>query len=133
MTFESFLCKKLLVSVTKHSHSAGEVAEWFNAAVLKTVEGASPPRVRISASPPIKKKRSFRNGRTFFLFEDSLRTIKIKFYNSNTLNFHRNLTLKKLFNIFDFKLHISRTTMITLTGTLSMFHFSQKMIHLING
>ena len=32
----------------------GEVAEWFNAAVLKTVEGASPPRVRISASPPLK-------------------------------------------------------------------------------
>lgn len=29
------------------------MAEWFNAAVLKTVEGASPPRVRISASPPI--------------------------------------------------------------------------------
>ena len=37
----------------------GEVAEWFNAAVLKTVEGASPPRVRISASPPIKEKRPF--------------------------------------------------------------------------
>lgn len=132
MTFESFLCKKLLVSVTKHSHSAGEVAEWFNAAVLKTVEGASPPRVRISASPPIKKT-FFQKWKDVFLCEDSLRTIKIKFYNSNTLNFHRNLTLKKLFNIFDFKLHISRTTMITLTGTLSMFHFSQKMIHLING
>ena len=29
------------------------MAEWFNAAVLKTVEDASPPRVRISASPPI--------------------------------------------------------------------------------
>ena len=37
----------------------GEVAEWFNAAVLKTVEGASPPRVRISASPPMKEKRPF--------------------------------------------------------------------------
>ena len=32
------------------------MAEWFNAAVLKTVEGASPPRVRISASPPFTKK-----------------------------------------------------------------------------
>ena len=32
----------------------GKVAERFNAAVLKTVEGASPPRVRISAFPPIK-------------------------------------------------------------------------------
>ena len=31
------------------------MAEWFNAAVLKTVEGATPPRVRISFSPPIKK------------------------------------------------------------------------------
>ena len=30
----------------------GEVAEWFNAAVLKTVEGAIPPGVRISPSPP---------------------------------------------------------------------------------
>lgn len=30
----------------------GEVAEWFNATVLKTVEGATPPRVQISASPP---------------------------------------------------------------------------------
>ena len=29
------------------------MAERFNAAVLKTVEDASPPRVRISASPPI--------------------------------------------------------------------------------
>ena len=30
----------------------GEVAERSNAAVLKTVEGLSPPRVRIPASPP---------------------------------------------------------------------------------
>ena len=37
----------------------GEVAEWFNAAVLKTVVGATPPRVRISASPPIRKKAPF--------------------------------------------------------------------------
>ena len=35
------------------------MAEWFNAAVLKTVEGASPPRVRISASPPIVKKPGY--------------------------------------------------------------------------
>ena len=38
------------------TYTDGEVAEWFNAAVLKTVEGATPPRVRISASPPIRKK-----------------------------------------------------------------------------
>ena len=31
--------------------SVGEVAEWLKAAVLKTVEDASPSRVRISASP----------------------------------------------------------------------------------
>ena len=43
----------------------GEVAEWFNAAVLKTVEGASPPRVRISASPPIIK--SALDEQAFFL------------------------------------------------------------------
>ena len=36
----------------------GEVAERFNAAVLKTVVGASPPRVRISASPPIIKNEA---------------------------------------------------------------------------
>lgn len=30
----------------------GEVAERLKAAVLKTVEGAIPPRVRIPASPP---------------------------------------------------------------------------------
>ena len=34
----------------------GEMAERFNAAVLKTVVGASPPGVRISLSPPIKKE-----------------------------------------------------------------------------
>ena len=30
----------------------GGVAEWFNAPVLKTDEGESPPRVRIPESPP---------------------------------------------------------------------------------
>ena len=30
----------------------GEVAEWFNALVLKTSEGESPPWVRIPPSPP---------------------------------------------------------------------------------
>ena len=30
----------------------GGVAEWFNALVLKTSEGESPPRVRISPPPP---------------------------------------------------------------------------------
>ena len=34
----------------------GKVAERFNAAVLKTVVGAIPPRVRISAFPPTIKK-----------------------------------------------------------------------------
>ena len=40
-------------SEQKNNADTGEVAERFNAAVLKTVEDASPPRVRISASPPI--------------------------------------------------------------------------------
>src|SRR3989338_4119695 len=31
----------------------GGVAEWLNAAVLKTVEGASPPGVRILSPPPV--------------------------------------------------------------------------------
>ena len=37
----------------------GEMAERFNAAVLKTVEGATLPGVRISLSPPIKKRTQF--------------------------------------------------------------------------
>ena len=52
----------------------GEVAERFNAAVLKTVEGASPPRVRISASPPIiENVLSEMEGR-FFCGGDTPRT-----------------------------------------------------------
>ena len=43
----------------------GEVAERFNAAVLKTVEGATPPRVRISASPPVRISRQ--KWRLFFV------------------------------------------------------------------
>ena len=31
----------------------GEVPEWLNGAVSKTVVGASPPRVRIPLSPPL--------------------------------------------------------------------------------
>ena len=42
----------------KNDADTGEVAERFNAAVLKTVEDASPPRVRISASPPIVVKKA---------------------------------------------------------------------------
>src|SRR3990167_6223612 len=43
----------LLVStVFYNGYPCGEVAERSNAAVLKTVEGATPPRVRIPASPP---------------------------------------------------------------------------------
>ena len=36
----------------------GGVAEWSNAAVLKTVVGVSPPRVRISAPPNIALEAS---------------------------------------------------------------------------
>ena len=46
------------------------MAEWFNAAVLKTVEGAIPPRVRISASPPLKQKKAL-YGCFFVLNVDS--------------------------------------------------------------
>ena len=58
MTFKDELIKKAMQSQIAVD-DYGEVAEWFNAAVLKTVEGASPPRVRISASPPMKEKRPF--------------------------------------------------------------------------
>ena len=44
----------------------GEMAERFNAAVLKTVVGASPPGVRISLSPPIKKRG---RSSSFFSFK----------------------------------------------------------------
>ncbi len=33
----------------------GELAEWSNAAVLKTVEELNPPGVRIPRSPPLQK------------------------------------------------------------------------------
>lgn len=49
----------------KNDADTGEVAERFNAAVLKTVEDASPPRVRISASPPIVVKKSLASARLF--------------------------------------------------------------------
>ena len=35
---------------------AGEMVEWFKAAVLKTAEDASPPWVRIPLSPPFYRK-----------------------------------------------------------------------------
>ena len=44
--------------ILKH-HEYGEVAERFNAAVLKTVVGASLPGVRISPSPPLNKGTLF--------------------------------------------------------------------------
>jgi hypothetical protein len=37
---------------------AGEVPEWLNGAVSKTVVEATPPRVRIPASPPVKQPGS---------------------------------------------------------------------------
>ena len=50
-----FLTVFILKSGTSKDYY-GEMAERFNAAVLKTVVGASPPGVRISLSPPIKKE-----------------------------------------------------------------------------
>lgn len=40
----------------------GEVPEWSNGAVSKTVEGASPPRVRIPVSPPHHYELLFNNN-----------------------------------------------------------------------
>ena len=39
----------------------GEVPEWSNGAVSKTVVGASPPRVRIPVSPPLSILTYFNN------------------------------------------------------------------------
>ena len=36
----------------------GEVAEWSNAAVLKTVDGLNRPGVRIPPSPPLRDNRA---------------------------------------------------------------------------
>ena len=47
--------RKLQTVFVNKCYNYGKVAERFNAAVLKTVEGASPPGVRISPFPPIKK------------------------------------------------------------------------------
>ena len=52
-------------SEQKNNADTGEVAERFNAAVLKTVEDASPPRVRISASPPIVVQKALLKARLF--------------------------------------------------------------------
>ena len=54
----------------------GEVAEWFNAAVLKTVEGATPPRVRISASPPIVEQAPVYAGVLLYTHENSGRGVR---------------------------------------------------------
>ncbi len=43
--------------------ASGGVAEWFKAAVLKTVEGASLPWVRILPPPPFFVWRGGRVGR----------------------------------------------------------------------
>lgn len=56
----------------KHHH-LGEVAERFNAAVLKTVVGASLPGVRISPSPPFHEKHK----RIFFYFFDIFKTSRM--------------------------------------------------------
>ena len=49
---ESANIQLIFNTVSLHYAVFGEVAERSNAAVLKTVEGLSPPRVRIPASPP---------------------------------------------------------------------------------
>ncbi len=41
-----------MLAIMRTSSRNGSVAEWFKAAVLKTVVDVSPPRVRISALPP---------------------------------------------------------------------------------
>ena len=41
-------------------HGGGEVAEWSNAAVSKTVKGASPSRVRIPPSPPVWRRKPWK-------------------------------------------------------------------------
>ena len=42
-----------------HPRPSGEVAEWSNAAVLKTVERESVPGVRIPVSPPLAAEEGF--------------------------------------------------------------------------
>ncbi len=45
-----------LISLRRSQH--GEVAEWSNAVVLKTIDGLNCPGVRIPPSPPIYKVSS---------------------------------------------------------------------------
>lgn len=52
------------------------MAEWSNAAVLKTVDGESHPRVRIPVSPPLALAKAFSRsgyGRIFSLFSRVMR------------------------------------------------------------
>ena len=60
------------------------MAEWFNAAVLKTVEGASPPGVQIPFLPPkfvsyrFEKARSALSKAGFFVANQSCNAWRYK-------------------------------------------------------
>jgi hypothetical protein len=57
--YKSAKIQLLFNAISLNYAALGEVAERSNAAVLKTVEGLSPPRVRIPASPPINDLTRF--------------------------------------------------------------------------
>lgn len=50
---ENYLHRRHVRHTRLSQPPCGEVPEWSNGAVSKTVEGASPPRVRIPVSPPL--------------------------------------------------------------------------------
>ena len=63
--FNIFLCSKnplkrwismYILATHFKNHFSGEMAEWLNAAVLKTVKDASPSGVRIPVSPHFLQK-----------------------------------------------------------------------------
>ena len=56
------------------------MAEWSKAAVLKTVEGASPPGVRIPISPPFCTQLNTLFGWVFFAFINYLQNSETKVY-----------------------------------------------------
>ena len=62
------------------------MAEWFKAAVLKTVVDVSPPRVRISALPPRLSKKALIDSGLFYVLQYPS---AIPHYNPDRIDTHK--------------------------------------------
>ena len=59
--------------------ACGEVPEWSNGAVSKTVVGASLPRVRIPVSPPLNYEKVFKFNAYLMIYSYFIKLILIFF------------------------------------------------------